>query len=176
MIPGEHPPSTVQAAALPSESPTPDSADAAATPSIAVASWVAPNCDHDPLGEYADCPEYDLTDSCDWMWAEHDNLDALIENQAYIDLNRLKDCPQYLAAAKRALTGFPEDTNLVGKDIQPGTYQTTGSVTDCYWERERGGHIVANNFVSDASKITVTVRKGDDAFTTRGCGDWIRVR
>lgn len=141
--------------------------------------WTAPDCEPDPTLGFLDCDEYDETDSCDFMWSEADSLDALIENESMIDGARLADCPQYIPAWKHSLTGFPEGTEIVGKDVKPGTYVTTanlsgGRVTDCYWERERGGHIIANDFVTGASKVTVTIRKSDDAFTSRGCGDWIK--
>lgn len=141
--------------------------------------WTAPDCEPDPTAGFLDCDDYDETDSCDFMWSEHGSLDALIENESMIDGARLADCPQYIPAWKHSLTGFSEGTEIVGKDVKPGTYVTTanlsgGTVTDCYWERERGGHTIANDFVSGARKVTATIRKGDDAFTSRGCGDWIR--
>lgn len=143
----------------------------------APAAWTAPPCSLDDVQiDESSCPDFDETDACDFMWEEHADVDALIENYIGQDLAHIKaDCPQYLKAAQKAATGFTEGVEIVGKDIKPGTYKTTGSVSDCYWERERGGHIVANNFVSGASKVQVTVRKTDDAFTTRGCGDWIQV-
>jgi hypothetical protein len=88
-------------------------------------------------------------------------------------------CPQHLAAARAAKDGVDvlidsscEVGTTRGK-IAPGTYQSEGSVSDCYWERTGpNGKIIANNFITHASKVKVTVRKGDDSFTIEGCGTW----
>lgn len=91
-------------------------------------------------------------------------------------------CPEqahYLEEAKQGnftpvqRTGFGNGKYLVGDDIQPGTYTTTGRVSECYWERsDSQGNIIANNFVSIAPSITVTVDAGDAGFTSQGCGMW----
>jgi hypothetical protein len=123
-----------------------------------------------------------IEDSCDGAWYATQMgglLDDFIENRADVDPKRLNDCPQFLATWRKSLTGFTEGVQIVGRDVEPGTYVTTtavdgGRVTDCYWERSRDGKIVANNFVSGASKVTVTIKSTDDAFTSRGCGDWVK--
>lgn len=165
--------------------------DASPSPAVSAspvsAAWTP--CTLDGAGGTREC-DSSSTDSCDW--AEYSRLssgadgkvegvlDAFIENRALIDANRLKDCPQFLPVWQRSLTGFAEGVNLVPRDVKPGKYQTTahlggGLVSDCYWERSRGGKIVANDFVSGSPKVTVTIKQGDDAFTTRGCGDWVKV-
>lgn len=64
-------------------------------------------------------------------------------------------------------------TYEVGVEIPAGTYETEGTIRDCYWERSAatGGRIIDNQFVTAASSISVTVREGE-FFTTRRCGSW----
>jgi hypothetical protein len=107
------------------------------------------------------------------------SLDGLIEDPpdraGQLAVKHL--CPKYLPLLKRARGGFGEGPQRVGKDVRPGTYRTTSSATDCYWERStRGGGTIANDFVTNApSGVTVTIGAGDGGFTSRGCGDWVRV-
>ncbi len=60
---------------------------------------------------------------------------------------------------------------LIGKDIQPGTWQSQGEkVEDCYWETsDAEGNIIANNFISVAPKFTITVPATASGFTVNGC-------
>ncbi|MEV1042965.1 hypothetical protein AB0J01_41355 [Streptomyces sp. NPDC050204] len=54
-----------------------------------------------------------------------------------------------------------------------GTYQTTGALRDCYWERTApSGETLDNQFATSAQAVRVTVRAGDGQFTTRSCGSW----
>lgn len=65
---------------------------------------------------------------------------------------------------------------LVGKDVQPGTWQSQGdSVEDCYWETsDARGNIIANNFVSVSPQFTITIPATAAGFTVKGCGfRWI---
>ncbi|WP_267245247.1 hypothetical protein [Streptomyces sp. PR69] len=58
----------------------------------------------------------------------------------------------------------------------PGTYQVSGKLEDCCWERTRqDGTIIDNQFASQARKITVTVRAGE-LFKSDGCGTWSLVK
>lgn len=62
-------------------------------------------------------------------------------------------------------------------EIAPGTYRTKGQLEDCYWERtSRSGEILDNRFATSAQEVTVTIRASDGQFTTRGCGDWRKVK
>ncbi len=67
------------------------------------------------------------------------------------------------------------DTNgtyVVGTDIVPGTYRTSGG-SGCYWARLRSldtGDVIDNN-VSDGPQV-VQILPSDAAFVTRGCGAW----
>jgi hypothetical protein len=75
-----------------------------------------------------------------------------------------------------------DGTYIVGTDIKPGRYKTTGpadsSFPDCYWERDRNldgglGSIIAND--NTQGQTTVQIRSGDAAFKTTGCADWVKV-
>jgi hypothetical protein len=101
-------------------------------------------------------------------------LDVFIENKGMVEEADLADCPQFLPTWRKAQTGFTDGTHLVPEDVQPGTYVTTGGVSDCYWERNRGGNILANKFITGARSAKVTVQKGDETLVTRGCGNWVR--
>lgn len=91
-------------------------------------------------------------------------------------------CPEQSQAVADALSGnFEEQLPisigngkfLVGTDVQPGTYTITEPVEDCYWERsDSQGNIIANNFISIAPSVTVTISPSDAGFTSQGCGLW----
>ncbi|WP_427136699.1 hypothetical protein [Pseudarthrobacter sp. S9] len=66
---------------------------------------------------------------------------------------------------------------LVGKDVQPGTWQSQGEgVEDCYWETsDAQGRIIANNFTSVSPQFTIKVPPSAAGFTVEGCGfRWIK--
>ncbi|MFI7461384.1 hypothetical protein [Nonomuraea sp. NPDC049646] len=71
-------------------------------------------------------------------------------------------------------------TFVVGVDMQPGTYRTTGPVagsTNCFWARlnstspDLGSVITAGAPTGPAS---VTIEPGDKAFQTAGCAQWTK--
>lgn len=107
------------------------------------------------------------------------SLDGIIESDQANDpeyaaaLKHL--CPKYLPILKKAKGGFTDGTYEVGKDIKAGTYRTTHSASDCYWERSTGGgDTIANDFVSNAPRgVRVTIYK-DEGFKSQGCGNWQR--
>ncbi|KAB8189998.1 hypothetical protein FH608_036660 [Nonomuraea phyllanthi] len=68
-------------------------------------------------------------------------------------------------------------TMIVGKDIQPGTYRTTGPTagfTMCYWARLRSatGDVIATGMPTGAA--SVTIQATDKAFLTGGCAEWTK--
>lgn len=69
---------------------------------------------------------------------------------------------------------FADGTQVVGKDIPAGTYNSTPS-SDCYWERATAnGNIIANDFITHAAAgALVTVREGE-TFISEDCGTWTR--
>lgn len=73
-----------------------------------------------------------------------------------------------------------QGTHVVGTDIQPGTYKTTGPAgsSPCYWARlsdtsGEGDAIIANDLSDGPS--TVTIKKTDGAFETSRCSLWTKV-
>ncbi|MBM4574984.1 hypothetical protein GS896_25800 [Rhodococcus hoagii] len=75
---------------------------------------------------------------------------------------------------------FSNGTWVIGdgpKQIPPGTYRVTAApgklITDGYWERtSKSGDIIANNFVSSAQEVTVTISPTDGQFTSKRMGTW----
>lgn len=75
------------------------------------------------------------------------------------------------------LTEFSDGTYIVGKDIEPGTYKSDGSVV--YWARLSGfsgdlNQILANG-VPNGSAI-VEIKSSDKGFTTSGGGTWKKIK
>lgn len=72
---------------------------------------------------------------------------------------------------------FGSGTQLVGVDIEPGTYRAPGG-DRCYWERLSGASgdlddILANDLAP--TNPVVEIAAGDYAFTSDRCGDWARI-
>ncbi len=66
---------------------------------------------------------------------------------------------------------------VVGVDVQPGTFQSTGSVTNCYWGRlDASGEIIDNNFISAATQVRITIQPTDFSLDIQGgCGEFVKV-
>jgi len=68
---------------------------------------------------------------------------------------------------------FGDGTYIVGKDIQPGTYQASkpnpSGTGLCYWETRTSDGEIGENGVNDGVMFV-----GSDAFSVRtdGCGTW----
>jgi hypothetical protein len=95
-------------------------------------------------------------------------------------------CPQFVPILNQALTGkyakaaplttFPDGTYRVGTDIAPGTYQTTTNSSGCYWDRtDANGGTIANNFVTGAPQVRVTISSSDTGFHSDHCGTWAKI-
>ena len=70
-----------------------------------------------------------------------------------------------------------DGTYLVGTDVKPGTYRSSGGGS-CYWARLSSvdgdfDAIIANNI---GANPVVTIKKTDKAFETARCGEWKRVK
>jgi len=70
---------------------------------------------------------------------------------------------------------------LVGSDIAPGTYKTTGNAEDqdgigmCYADTEtKSGGINAQE-VTNKGRTLIRVKASDYTFSSSGCGDWKKV-
>lgn len=82
------------------------------------------------------------------------------------------------AEAQGQATTFGEGLQLVGADIQPGSYRAMNSSVFCYWERLSGlsgelGDIIANDIPSGAA--VVSILETDVAFDSTGCGMWEKI-
>lgn len=79
-----------------------------------------------------------------------------------------------LSAITSGDSSFGDGTYIVGTDIQPGTYRSSGQ-TGCYWEREKNflgnlGSILAND--NTDSTAIVTIDASDEGFKSKDCGTW----
>jgi hypothetical protein len=71
-------------------------------------------------------------------------------------------------------------TLVVGVDIQPGTYRTTGPVTGvdkCYWARLDStsgdvGDVIAAGLPPGPASVTILAT--DKGFQTAGCAEWTK--
>jgi hypothetical protein len=66
---------------------------------------------------------------------------------------------------------------IVGLDIQPGTYASSGN-NDCYWARLSGfggtlDEIITNEF-ADGQQV-VTISASDVGFESTRCNTWTRI-
>ncbi len=93
---------------------------------------------------------------------------------------RMQKVPALLAPPSSLATSLDAGKFVVGTDIAPGTYRTTGPSgrLDCYWERltnTSGGadSIIANNL--GRGPATVTIDNSDGAFQTRWCNTWTKI-
>lgn len=72
-------------------------------------------------------------------------------------------------------------TLVVGVDIEPGTYRTTGpaaGATQCYWARTRsatGGIDDVIDAGMPTGPASVTILATDKGFQTAGCAEWTKV-
>ncbi len=90
-------------------------------------------------------------------------------------------CAAALAAPANAQPGMTitgDGTYVVGSDIAPGTYVTTGA-PGCYWERLSGlggtfSEIITNG--ASEGQQYVAISPTDAGFSTEGCATWTPVR
>ncbi len=72
--------------------------------------------------------------------------------------------------------GFGDGTYLVGNDVQPGTYHTTGG-SGCNWQRlsdVSGDYDAVLAWEWPDGQAYVEILPTDRAFTTEDCGTWSR--
>jgi hypothetical protein len=74
----------------------------------------------------------------------------------------------------KSQTSFSDGIYIVGTDIQPGTYKSSGE-TGCYWERMAnftgGIDTILANDNTDSTAI-VTISATDAGFKSSNCGTW----
>jgi hypothetical protein len=88
--------------------------------------------------------------------------------------NRCGTWTQDLSPIITSKTSFSEGTYIVGTDIQPGTYRSSGQ-DSCYWSRladftNGSSSIIANG--NSATPTIVTITATDRGFSSKRCGTW----
>lgn len=75
--------------------------------------------------------------------------------------------------------GLGDGTYEVGVDVEPGRYKTVvpDDSLNCYWARLKDDSgeldaIIANANNDPGARVSVTIKKSDGFFTSKGCGDW----
>ncbi|MCT7351309.1 hypothetical protein N4P33_03880 [Streptomyces sp. 15-116A] len=96
------------------------------------------------------------------------------------DASEEEAAPDRTEASRGSADEIPGDgTFVVGEDIEPGTYRTSGpddaAIPSCYWARLSGtsgelDEIIANG--NTEGPTTVTISASDEAFQTSGCEPW----
>ena len=79
-----------------------------------------------------------------------------------------------LSAITQTRTAFGDGNYIVGTDIQPGTYRSTGQ-SGCYWARLKGfGHTTGDVLANDNTDnpAVVTIAATDQGFEASRCGNW----
>ncbi len=97
------------------------------------------------------------------------------KKSTYTTTGRTSKKTAKIAAPKPTLTR--DGTYRVGKTIKPGTYVSSTTAKNCYWERRsKAGSslsgIKANDFASGQQIVTITAK--DKYFVTQHCGSWTR--
>jgi hypothetical protein len=89
--------------------------------------------------------------------------------------SKLAEC-QAAGESRRAAAALTEPHGdglwTVGVEIAPGTWRSTGTADDCYWQRSPDGNpddIIDNHF--GLAGGTVTINAGEE-FETEDCGTW----
>ena len=88
--------------------------------------------------------------------------------------NRCGTWTQDLSQITISKTTFEDGTYIVGTDIQPGTYKSSGQGS-CYYSRLAGfggdlGDIIANENTDTAAVVTIAAT--DKGFKSNRCGTW----
>ncbi|MFC8370676.1 hypothetical protein [Streptomyces sp. NPDC057238] len=103
------------------------------------------------------------------------------DGEAILKFGVPKLCPEWSKTVKAAASGnyerwisggeyevkanpapFDPESESDVQEIGPGTYRAKGEFSDCYWERtSQSGDIIANQFVTQARTLTVTLQAGE---------------
>ena len=81
------------------------------------------------------------------------------------------------AAGASGAGSFGDGTQLVGTDVQAGTYRAPGGA-ECYWERLKGASGSVNDIIANDMGTTnpvVQIAASDYAFTSSNCGGWTKI-
>lgn len=97
------------------------------------------------------------------------------ESPKFEDLNAKIEASKVILAQRADGSRFGGGVKKVGEDIQPGTYVAEGDIESCYWERQdSAANIIDNAFIGNALRVEVWIDASDFAFTSQGCGEWVR--
>ena len=77
-----------------------------------------------------------------------------------------------LAPETTPLREFRDGTHLVGFDIEPGHYRSTGEAGGCTWQRLSDFSGAQAAVLSAGHAQFVEIATADVGFQSRGCGDW----
>jgi hypothetical protein len=141
---------------------------------------------------------YRLREPASCYWARLKGFDGTLDD---IIANELVDDAYSVVTIKSTDAGFEADgcgewssdlskvtdskssitvdgTYIVGTDISPGKWKSSGGGDSCYWARLSAftgtlGAIIANHLGGGGATI-VTIRSTDKGFSTEGCGTWNR--
>ncbi|MDR1212969.1 MAG: hypothetical protein LBK54_02585 [Propionibacteriaceae bacterium] len=97
---------------------------------------------------------------------------ALAQLQAAIAAEQQKE-----AERAAGLRFWGSGVYVVGTDVQPGTFQATGDIKNCYWARlDAAANIIDNNFISAATQVQITIKSTDFSLEIDGgCGEFVRI-
>jgi len=103
---------------------------------------------------------------------------TILETDAGFESKRCGTWTQDLSPVTQSTTSFEDGAYIVGTDIEPGTYRSSGG-SGCYFSRLSGfthdlGTILANN-VTDEPAI-VEIAPTDAGFESKRCGTWTKMQ
>lgn len=84
---------------------------------------------------------------------------------------------QDLSAITQSRTSFGDGAYIVGTDIEPGTYRSSGS-SGCYYQRMSGFNNDLESVIANANTDTpavVTIDPTDAGFEAKTCGEWTKI-
>jgi hypothetical protein len=116
----------------------------------------------------------------DWGKVGADSYQRTIQAVAKAATQMCPDAP-FAAKLQHVASGEPDTqmkdgTYTVGKDIAAGTYQTTGAVHDCYWERTSPqGGTIANDLITFAPQGPIVTVYAGEGFVSQRCGTWKKI-
>ena len=82
-----------------------------------------------------------------------------------------------LSRQSDSMTSVGDGTWIIGTDMVPGTYRSTGG-SDCYYETlsdfTHGDNSIITNDLPTASAV-ITIGPSVKGFTSNGCGTWTKI-
>jgi hypothetical protein len=87
------------------------------------------------------------------------------------------DWTKDLSSITTSKTTFSDGMYIVGTDIKPGTYKSSGQ-TGCYYARLSGFGNTTDDILANDNTDTpaiVTISSSDAGFQSKGCGNWSKI-